>query len=144
MAPSPIGTHFPSPTRQKIPNTQRDDHEKITCEVIAVDEGSGDSVDQILPFQIEDLPMAAEEFEYPVERLPYADCQDDNKEWTYRHVALPKGLPVKEKEEEPDEGQPLEEMDLGNERDETEWKAQSWRLKAQSRPDGIGLGGKDF
>jgi hypothetical protein len=124
MTPSPIGTHFPSPTRQKITDTQRDDHEKITSEVIAVDEGSGDRVDQILPLQIEDLSVAAEEFKDPVERFPNAHRQEDNDEWTCRRVAPLKGSPVKEKEEEPDEGQPFEELDLGNERDEGKWKGQ--------------------
>lgn len=69
--------------------------------------------------------MTAEEFKYPIERFPNTDYHDDNNEWTYRRIAIPKGFPVKEKEEEPDEGQPFEELDLGDERDEGKRKAQS-------------------
>jgi len=64
--------------------------------------------------------VAAEEFKDPVERFPNAHRQDDNDEGTCRRIALPKGFPVKEKEEEPDESQPFEELDSGNERDESD------------------------
>jgi hypothetical protein len=66
--------------------------------------------------------VAAEEFKYPIERFPNAERHDDNNEWLYLPVAIPEGPPVKEKEEEPGEGQPFEELDLGNEGNERKWK----------------------
>jgi hypothetical protein len=83
--------------------------------------------------------VPTEEFKYPVERLPNAHCQDDYKEWTRCLIASHKGFPAKKKEEEPNEGQPFEELDLGNERDKSKWKTRSGRLRAQSGPEDIGF-----
>jgi hypothetical protein len=69
--------------------------------------------------------VAAEKFKYSIERFPNTECHDDNNEWLYHPVTISKGPPVKEKEEEPDEGQPFEELDLGNEGNERKPKAQS-------------------
>jgi len=125
MTPSPIGTYFPSPTRQKIPDAQRNDHEKIAGEVVTVDECSGHRVDQAFPLQVEDLSVTAEKFKDSIERFPNTDCHDDHYEWPQHPVAICEGPPIKEKEEEPDEGQPFEKLDLGNEGDERKGKAQS-------------------
>jgi len=122
VAPTP--KHIPSCgfTGEKITNTYRDDHEEIACEVVSVDEGSCDRANQTLSLQIEDLSVAAEEFKYPVERFPSTDYHDDDNELTSQSMAIPKRLPVKEKDKQPYESKPFEEIDLGHERNERKGK----------------------
>jgi len=117
-------THWPPKSiclaGEEEANAQRDDHEKIARKAVSVKKGSRDGTNPICPIQIEDVAATAEEFEHSIERFKNAHEEDGNNEVMGYPIPVIRKPPVKEKEKEAGEGQPLEEMDLGGKRKETE------------------------
>ncbi len=64
--------------------------------------------------------MAAEEFEYSVEGFENTHAEDGNDEVMRYPIPVIREPPVQEKDEEPREGQPFEELDLGGKGEETQ------------------------
>ena len=101
-------------------NAEGNSHEKIAGEVVPVEEGSRNRRHPLGPIQIEDVTVAAEEFEYPVKGFENADDQDDNNQVIDYPIAVIREPPVKKANEETRKGHPLEELDPGGKGKEAE------------------------
>ena len=117
MAPPPEPPRSICSSGEEIANAQGDNHEEIAREVVSVDEGSRNRRNPVGPIHIEDVAVAAEKFEYPVEGFENTNEENNNNKVIYYPVPVIRMLPAKEEDEEGCEGQPLEELDLGGERE---------------------------
>lgn len=100
-------------------NAQRDDHEEIACKAVAVGEGSRNGGDAAGIVQIEDMAVAAKEFEDSVEGFEDPHQEDRNNEVMHPPISVMREPPAEEKKEKARKGQPLEELDLGGKGEKT-------------------------
>ena len=112
MAPIPGTSISLCLTGGEETDAQRNDHEEVAREAVAVGEGPGNGRNSARPVQVEYVAVAGEEFEYPVQGLEYAHEENGDNEVMYYPVSVIGQLPVDEKQEQARERQPLEELDL--------------------------------
>jgi len=107
----PAESHPPcSFPRKHEPRAERNDHEEVARKGVAADERSCNR--RIKQFDIQSLIMSAENFEHPIEGFKDADQEDDEDEMFQPPILFSRKVPNLKKEEEADQGEPLDEMDL--------------------------------
>lgn len=118
MAPARIANPLKGFTGKEITNAQGNDHEEIPRKIVAVKKCPGDRGDLGFHVQVKNISMTAEEFEHPVERLCDADQHNDDNELMRGAMRIVHELPTKQKEEETEKSEPLEELDLSGKGEE--------------------------
>lgn len=118
MLPTPETNCLAGLTGKKEAHGQRDDHEKITGKVIAIDKGTRDRRHQARPLQVEDVAVAAEKFQHSIEGL-YDPHKHDNDNEVFRDsMFVIQKVSMQKKDKEPCEGEPFEEFNQGGEGEE--------------------------
>ncbi len=106
MAPTPDPPVSICVTGKEEANAQRDDHEEITREAVAVGKGSRDRRDVARQIKIEDVTVAGEKFEHSVKGFENTHEENGNKEVMRYPIPVIREPPLEEKNKKAREDQP--------------------------------------